>query len=337
MVKYKKESVTKVEAAPASTKKPSKKSKRDAEVDLDIQNNPKKQKKELIQAEKKAPPPKKVETSNSSDSKKELKKDTDVEMAEAKQKSNAKQTQTNETPSTQARGGSNQLFAGNLSSKTKKSDLEKFFKGVGGEIKVVRLARGYAHVEFASVEAVQKVISLYIDVGLRICIVGCLFGISLLGRKIKLDDFNKNPAPRSSNADGNFQRGEGSQVKTILVKKIGKYVGEDEMKTALRDHFSACGEITRFAIRCDQETGATKGMAFLDFINEDGFNKALELNGSELGGRNIVVTEASTRVQNGRRQGRRRGRPLRQRRRDSFKKEPGKGNGETVEHPAKQV
>ena len=34
---------------------------------------------------------------------------------------------------------------------------EKFFKGVGGEIKVVRLARGYAHVEFASVEAVQKV------------------------------------------------------------------------------------------------------------------------------------------------------------------------------------
>ncbi|XP_013583244.1 PREDICTED: nucleolin 2-like [Brassica oleracea var. oleracea] len=183
MVKYKKESVTKVEAAPASTKKPSKKSKRDAEVDLDIQNNPKKQKKELIQAEKKAPPPKKVETSNSSDSKKELKKDTDVEMAEAKQKSNAKQTQTNETPSTQARGGSNQLFAGNLSSKTKKSDLEKFFKGVGGEIKVVRLARGYAHVEFASVEAVQKALKLN--------------GKPLLGRKIKLDDFNKNPAPRS--------------------------------------------------------------------------------------------------------------------------------------------
>ncbi|CAF1933037.1 unnamed protein product [Brassica oleracea] len=328
MVKYKKESVTKVEAAPASTKKPSKKSKRDAEVDLDIQNNPKKQKKELIQAEKKAPPPKKVETSNSSDSKKELKKDTDVEMAEAKQKSNAKQTQTNETPSTQARGGSNQLFAGNLSSKTKKSDLEKFFKGVGGEIKVVRLARGYAHVEFASVEAVQKALKLN--------------GKPLLGRKIKLDDFNKNPAPRSSNADGNFQRGEGSQVKTILVKKNGKYVGEDEMKTALRDHFSACGEITRFAIPCDQDTGATKGMAFLGFINEDGFNKALELNGSELGGRNIVVTEASTRVQNGdrksgRRQGRRRGRPLRQRRRDSFKKGPGKGNGETVEHPAKQA
>ncbi|KAF2554841.1 hypothetical protein F2Q68_00017319 [Brassica cretica] len=165
---------------------------------------------------------------------------------------------------------------------------EKFFKGVGGEIKVVRLARGYAHVEFASVEAVQKALKLN--------------GKPLLGRKIKLDDFNKNPAPRSS----------------------------------------ACGEITRFAIPCDQETGATKGMAFLDFINEDGFNKALELNGSELGGRNIVVTEASTRVQNGdrksgRRQGRRRGRPLRQRRRDSFKKGPGKGNGETVEHPAKQV
>ena len=73
------------------------------------------------------------------------------------------------------------------------------------------------------------------------------------------------------------------------------------------------------------------------------------------------MTEASTRGQSTdrkseRRQGRRRGRPLRQCRPDralgnddsskggpergdgdSFKRGPGKGNGETVEHPAKQV
>ncbi|KAF8103654.1 hypothetical protein N665_0186s0023 [Sinapis alba] len=315
MAKSKKESVTKVEAALVSTTtKPSKKSKRDAKVDVGIQKSPKKQKKEVIQAEKKAPPP--------------PKKDTDVEVAEAEQKSKAKQVKDSillngaETPTTQAQGGSYKLFAGNLSSKTKKSNLEDFFKEVGGEIKVVRLARGYGHVEFASIEAVQKALKLN--------------GKPLLGRKIQLVDFNANPAPRSSNVDGNLQRVEGSPVKTILVKKIGKsVVGEHEMKTALKDHFSACGEITRISLPCDKETGATKGMAFLELKEEDGFNKALELNGSEMGGRNIVVTEASTRGQNadqksGRRQGRRRGRPLRQRRRDSYKKGPGRGDGVTA-------
>ncbi|XP_013638664.1 PREDICTED: nucleolin 2 isoform X6 [Brassica oleracea var. oleracea] len=483
MVKSKKESVKKVEAAPVSTTKPSKKSKRDAEVDLDIKKNPKKQKKEVVQAEKKAPPPKKVETSSSSsDSEEEVKtkkaiakkplskkddsssssdeeavtvkkkpatlkkakaessssddsssssdeesvpakkqptttlkaakaesssssedesssdeesappkkqptvvksvkpaakdssssededsedekkkepatkklpaaaktksdsseedsddeesddekpptkkakvsptktskqesssgesseeesedekvvpkkKDTDVEMAEAEQKSEAKQpkTPTTQRPTTQARGGSTTLFAGNLPFQIEKSDVENFFKEVGGIVDV-RFAshpdgrlKGYGHFEFASAEAAQKALKL-------------MNGKPLLGRTIRLSDANAKPAPRSSNADGNFQsnrKGEGSQVKTIFVSKFDKSVAERDMRCALREHFSDCGEITRISLPCDQETGATRGMAYLDFINEDGFNKALELNGSELGGWNILVLEGKPR------------------------------------------
>ncbi|XP_013708070.1 nucleolin 2 isoform X6 [Brassica napus] len=461
MVKSKKESLTKVEAASlVSTTKPSKKSKRDAEVDLDIKKKPKKQKKEVIQAEKKAPPPKKVETSSSSsDSEEEVKikkvtakkplskkddsssedsssdeeavtvkkkpailkkakaessssednssssdeesvpakkqptvvksvkpaakdssssedesdedsdeesedekkkepatkklpaaaktksesseedsddeesddekpptkkakvsptktskqesssgesseeesedekvtpkkKDTDVEMAEAEQKSEAKQvkTQTTQRPTTQARGGSTTLFAGNLPFQIEKSDIEDFFKEVGGIVDV-RFAsdsdgrlKGYGHFEFASVEAAQKALNLN--------------GKQLLGRTIRLSDANAKPAPRSSNADGNFQsnrKGEGSQVKTIFVSRFDKSVAESDMRCALRGHFSDCGEITRISLPCDQETGATRGMAYLDLKEEDGFNKALGLNGSELGGWKILVLEGKPR------------------------------------------
>lgn len=73
-------------------------------------------------------------------------------------------------------------------------------------------------------------------------------------------------------------------------------------------------------------------MAYLD-LNEDGFNKALELNGSALGGRNIVVIEARPKEKNadgnsGRgndttsKRGPERGDG------DSFKRGPGRGNGE---------
>ncbi|XP_033148801.1 nucleolin 2 isoform X7 [Brassica rapa] len=461
MVRSKKESLTKVEAASlVSTTKPSKKSKRDAEVDLDIKKKPKKQKKEVIQAEKKAPPPKKVETSSSSSdsedevkikkvtakkplskkddsssedsssdeeavtvkkkpailkkakaesssseddssssdeepvpAKKQLtvvksvkpaakdssssedesdedsdeesedkrkkepatqklpaaaktksesseedsddeesddekpptkkakvsptktskqesssgesseeesedekvtpkKKDTDVEMAEAEQKSEAKQpkTPTTQRPTTQARGGSTTLFAGNLPFQIEKSDVEDFFKEVGGIVDV-RFAsdsdgrlKGYGHFEFASVEAAQKALKLN--------------GKQLLGRTIRLSDANAKPAPRSSNADGNFQsnrKGEGSQVKTIFVSRFDKSVAESDMRCALRGHFSDCGEITRISLPCDQETGATRGMAYLDLKEEDGFKKALELNGSELGGWKILVLEGKPR------------------------------------------
>ncbi|KAF2558040.1 hypothetical protein F2Q68_00017320 [Brassica cretica] len=88
------------------------------------------------------------------------------------------------------------------------------------------------------------------------------------------------------------------------------------MKTALKAHFSDCGEIKRISLPYYQETGDSKGVAYLDF-SEDGFNKAMELNGSELGGRNIVVIEARPKEKNADRNSGD----------DSSKRGPGRGNG----------
>ncbi|CAN7000600.1 hypothetical protein IGI04_020155 [Brassica rapa subsp. trilocularis] len=274
----KKEAITKVEAAAAldSKTKPSKKSKRDVEVDLDIPKDAKKQKKELSQAVQKAPPKKNKKKKK----KKNKNKNTNVEMVEGEQKPIAKQSKT--------------LFAGRLPFHIEKSDLENFFKEVG-EIKDVRLAKGIAHVEFASEEAAQKALKLN--------------GEPLLGRNILLDFANTKPAPRPRNL-----------VKTIFVTGFNKSLSEDEMKTALRAHFSACGEIKRISLPYYQETGDSKGVAYLDF-GEDGFNKAMELNGSEVGGRNIVVIEARPKEKNADRNSGR-GND------DSSKRGPGRGNGE---------
>ncbi|KAG2306164.1 hypothetical protein Bca52824_025912 [Brassica carinata] len=272
MVKSKKEAITKVESALVSTTKPSKKSKRDVEVDLDIPKDPKKQKKELIQAVKKATPPKKKKK------KKKKNKNTNVEMVEAEQKSVEKQ--------------------------------KKFFKEVG-DIVDIRLAKGIAHVEFASEEAAQKV--SYCS-SLRWSRYNWV-------RNILLDFAKAKPAPRPRN-----------QVKTIFVTGFNKSVNEDEMKTALRNHFSACGEIKRISLPYYQETGDSKGVAYLDF-SEDGFNKALELNGSELGGRNIVVIEARPKEKSADRNSGRGNDDTSKRGPergdgDSFKRGPGRGNGE---------
>ncbi|CAH8302002.1 unnamed protein product [Eruca vesicaria subsp. sativa] len=272
MAKSKKESITtEVEAAALDSKtKPSKKSKRD--VDVDIPKDPKKQKKELIQAdEKKAPPPKK---------KKKKKKKAKVSPTKTSKQESSREPKT--------------LFAGHLPFHVEKSDLEKFFKEVG-EIVDVRVGKGIAHVEFASEEAAQKALKLN--------------GEPLLGRNILLDFAYTKPAPRPRNV-----------VKTIFVTGFNKSVTEDEMKIALRAHFSACGEIKRISLPYYQETGDSKGVAYLD-LNEDGFNKALELNGSGLGGRNIVVIEARPKQKNAD-QNSGRGDD------DTSKRGPGRGNGE---------
>ncbi|VVA98112.1 unnamed protein product [Arabis nemorensis] len=219
------------------------------------------------------------------------KKDSDVKMLEAEQKSNAKQSKT---PATQTQGGSKTLFVKNLSYAIERSQVENFFKEAG-EVVDVRLAyendrfRGFGHVEFASGEAAQKALELH--------------GKQLLGRDVWLDFANEkrgsSTTPRSSNPGSNYQtarKGEGSQSKTIYVKGFDTSLGERETRDALREHFSSCGKITRIAVPNDRETGVVRGMAYIDF--ESGFDKALELNGSEFGGRYIVVNEAAPRADN---------------------------------------
>ncbi|XP_019084294.1 PREDICTED: nucleolin 1-like [Camelina sativa] len=81
-----------------------------------------------------------------------------------------------------------------------------------------------------------------------------------------------------------------SSVQTIYVEGFGSSLPEDDIKTALSKHFSDCGEITRVFVPTSIVTGAVKGFAYID-LKEDA-KKALELNGSIMLGKELVVKTA---------------------------------------------
>ncbi|KAL0409157.1 UNVERIFIED_CONTAM: Nucleolin 2 [Sesamum radiatum] len=213
--------------------------------------------------------------------------DTDVKMTDvATAKANAGKgdspfDKTPKTPATprQQTSGSKTLFVGNLSYSVEQADVENFFKAAG-EIVDVRFAmnsdnsfKGFGHVEFATAEAAEKALRE-------------LNGEELLGRPVRLDLARERGA--------NTPKGGRAQGQTIFVRGFNKYDGEDQIRSSLEEHFGSCGEITRVSIPKDQD-GAVKGMAYIDFKDNDSFKQALELNGSDFGESTLAVEEARPR------------------------------------------
>jgi cold-inducible RNA-binding protein len=64
----------------------------------------------------------------------------------------------------------------------------------------------------------------------------------------------------------------------------------------LEDVFRQVGEVVSVKVVNDQETGRSKGFAFVEMANDDLGSQAIEtLNGKEVGGRALRVTEANPR------------------------------------------
>jgi len=64
----------------------------------------------------------------------------------------------------------------------------------------------------------------------------------------------------------------------------------------LEQSFSEYGEVERAQVITDRETGRSRGFGFVEMPNDDEGRAALEaLNGSEMGGRRVVVNEARPR------------------------------------------
>ncbi|KAM7463293.1 hypothetical protein LguiA_031414 [Lonicera macranthoides] len=220
------------------------------------------------------------------------KTDTDVEMVDA---ASAEQTgpliekedpQPPGTSSIQATG-SKTLFVGNLSFSVEQTDVEDFFKDIG-EIVSMRFSvdregafKGFGHVEFATVEAAQKAMQLNRQ--------------ELLGRRIKLDYAREKGSytPNSGNENSSTMGGR-VQGQKIYVRGFDTNDGEEKIRSALKEHFGSCGEISTVSIPRDYE-GSLKGIAYIDFKDSDGFNKAMELKGSHLGENTLIVEEAKAR------------------------------------------
>lgn len=78
--------------------------------------------------------------------------------------------------------------------------------------------------------------------------------------------------------------------KTIYVGNIPWTISEDDLKT----YFSEHGQVMDARIITERATGRSKGYGFLEVAEEDA-EKIVELNGTEMAGRKLVVNEAKPR------------------------------------------
>lgn len=78
----------------------------------------------------------------------------------------------------------------------------------------------------------------------------------------------------------------------IYVGNLPFNFGEKE----LREAFSSFGEITEAVVISDRHSGRSKGFGFVTFADEASAKKAVDdMNGKDLGGREIKVNEARAR------------------------------------------
>ena len=65
----------------------------------------------------------------------------------------------------------------------------------------------------------------------------------------------------------------------------------------LEDFFAAIGAVSSVAIIKDRDTNQSKGFGFVEMGSDDDAKKAIaEINGKDLSGRNIIVSEARPQV-----------------------------------------
>ncbi|PWA66671.1 Nucleotide-binding, alpha-beta plait [Artemisia annua] len=114
----------------------------------------------------------------------------------------------------------------------------------------------------------------------------------LMGRSVRLELARERGAftPGSRN-EKPYKKCQG----TVFVRGFDTKGGLDNVKNALEKHFGNCGEITRTSIPKYNDSGNLRGYAYIDFAERNGFNKALELDQSKVGGKLINVEEARPR------------------------------------------
>ncbi|KAG0477163.1 hypothetical protein HPP92_014004 [Vanilla planifolia] len=195
------------------------------------------------------------------------------------------------------KSGIKTLFVGNLSFQATRDDVLKFFEGTA-EVTDVQLATsndsflGFGHALFASEEDAEKALGLN--------------GQMLLGRSVRLalshEGSSLKPleeyffSPVSYKEDGHPRIGWKGPGRCVFVKGFAKSLKEEQIRRSLKEHFGCCGEIARVSIPQDHKTGSSKGFAYLLFNDIHSASKALELNGTDLGGHILKVGKPKDKV-----------------------------------------
>jgi cold-inducible RNA-binding protein len=75
----------------------------------------------------------------------------------------------------------------------------------------------------------------------------------------------------------------------IYIGNLPYSTTESDLETT----FSVYGPVTRTKVIMDRETGRSRGFGFVEMASDDQGRAAIEaLNGSDMGGRKLVVNEA---------------------------------------------
>lgn len=77
--------------------------------------------------------------------------------------------------------------------------------------------------------------------------------------------------------------------KKLYVGSLPYSISEEELK----DLFAPYGEIESVRVITDKATGQSKGFAFVEMVNEEDAQRAIEaLHGKQVGGRTLIVNNA---------------------------------------------
>jgi cold-inducible RNA-binding protein len=78
-------------------------------------------------------------------------------------------------------------------------------------------------------------------------------------------------------------------MKNVYVGNLPHSTSESELRNLFQPH----GDIERVSMVTDRDTGRSRGFAFVEMTNSEEAEKAIaSLNGSDLGGRTLIVNEA---------------------------------------------
>jgi nucleolin len=187
---------------------------------------------------------------------------------------------TKKAPVAEASAGEhNELFVKNLSWKTDENSLAEFFGTYGTVTKTKLLytpdgkSKGIAFVEFSSNSEAKAAL----DDGANLNCDGRDLTVNYSGQK-PTGDRPERPAY------GGGQGGQGDKH-TAFVGNLPFKADEN----ALADFFKKCGGIVEVRLAKDRDTGKLKGFGHIDFENAECLQKAMEMNGSELDGRQLKV------------------------------------------------
>ncbi len=76
----------------------------------------------------------------------------------------------------------------------------------------------------------------------------------------------------------------------LYVGNLSFAVSEDE----LQEKFAALGDTTEVKLIIDKDSGRSRGFGFVTYTSEESAKSALQLNGEDFNGRNLVVSLART-------------------------------------------